>query len=166
VPFLLSDEGGLAEFHLVRSNPIARLDGVAAVLAVTGPDGYVSPDWYGMDDQVPTWNYVAVHLRGRLERMPEAAMHDLLERQSAEYEARLAPKPPWTMDKTSGAVRDRLMRAILPYRLVVEGVESTWKLSQNKPAAARLGAAEGLEEAGEGQETAALAALMRRAEPG
>jgi transcriptional regulator len=74
VPFLLSADGAFADLHLTRSNPIARTGGGAAVLAVSGPDGYVSPDWYGMPDQVPTWNYVAVHLRGTLEPLPDAAL--------------------------------------------------------------------------------------------
>jgi len=63
--------------HLVRSNPIAqclRAGERKAVLAVSGPDAYVSPDWYArMPDQVPTWNYVAVHLRGT--RRPNSAGH-------------------------------------------------------------------------------------------
>ena len=46
VPFLLGE--GEAEMHLVRSNPLARAlaaGPLPALLAVTGPDGYVSPDW-------------------------------------------------------------------------------------------------------------------------
>lgn len=114
VPFLL--EGDCADLHLVRSNPILRgLDtSCPAVISVTGPDGYISPDWYGLADQVPTWNYVAVHLRGTLERRPEAELRALLDRQSAFFEARLAPKPPWIADKMPKEVLARMMRAIAP----------------------------------------------------
>ncbi len=164
VPFLLDDAGETADLHLVRSNPIARLPEGPAVIAVAGPDGYVSPDWYGVADQVPTWNYVAVHLRGRLERLPEDALPDLLARLSAAYEARLAPKPAWTMDKMSADALARLLRAILPFRLRIERVDGTWKLGQNKPEAARLGAAARIEQGGIGQELAALAKLMARPE--
>jgi transcriptional regulator len=161
VPFLLSADAASADLHLVRSNPIARMDGVPAVIAVSGPDGYVSPDWYGMGDQVPTWNYVAVHVRGRLERLPEALMRDMLDRQSAALEARLLPKSPWTADKMSEGALDRMMRAILPFRLHVDRIDATWKLNQNKPDTARLGAAEEMAQSGIGQETGALARLMR-----
>lgn len=84
VPFLLNGAGTAADLHLVRSNPILRLLDAPrpAVIAVQGPDGYVSPDWYGMPDQVPTWNYVAVHLRGTLEPLPQDALRDLLSRGS------------------------------------------------------------------------------------
>jgi transcriptional regulator len=161
VPFLLAGDGASLDLHLVRSNPILRALPAAAVIAVSGPDAYVSPDWYGLDDQVPTWNYVAVHLRGPLERLPQGAMRDMLDRQSAALEAALAPKPPWRTDKMGADALDRLMRQIVPLRLRVEAVDGTWKLNQNKPDAARLGAAEGVGGTGPGQERAALAALMR-----
>lgn len=57
IPFLLNDDASHADLHLVRSNPIARAlkDGALPVkLAVTAPDSYISPDWYGIADQVPT----------------------------------------------------------------------------------------------------------------
>ena len=161
VPFLLSEDGGAAGLHLVRSNPIARCDGVPAVIAVSGPDGYVSPDWYGHDDQVPTWNYVAAHVRGRLERLGDHLMRDMLDRQSACYEERLLPKRPWTVGKMSSEALDRLMRSILPFRLHVERIDATWKLNQNKPEAARRGAADAMAGSAIGQETEVLARLMR-----
>ena len=163
VPFALHADGAHADLHLVRSNPIARALGTPrpAVIAVSGPDGYVSPDWYGLPDQVPTWNYVAVHLRGTLTRLGAEEMRAILDRQSADYEARLLPKTPWTADKMTPDALDRLMRQIVPLRFALEGVDGTWKLGQNKVAAARLSAATALAESGVGQEVGALAALMR-----
>ena len=148
VPFLLSEDGCLVETHLVRSTPLARSLPAEGVMAVPGPDGYISPDWYGLPDQVPTWNYVAVHLRGPVEIAPPETLRDLLDRQSALFEDRLAPKPPWSTAKMPDAVMARLMRVILPCRMRVETVEGTWKLGQNKPEAARHGAAEGLAASG------------------
>lgn len=163
VPFLLNGDGTEAHLHLVRSNPITRLDPGPAVIAVTGPDGYVSPDWYGIDDQVPTWNYVAVHLRGHLEPLPPETMRDLLDRQSAHFETMLAPKPAWTPAKMTPGVMYRMMRAILPFRLIVESVDGTWKLGQNKDAAVRRAAASRIG-TGVGQDLATLADLMRDAD--
>lgn len=168
VPFLLSQDGALAELHLVRSNPIVRaLSGPAkAILAVSGPDSYISPDWYGMEDQVPTWNYVAVHLKGTLELAPPDTMRDLLDRQSAAYESRLAPKVPWKVEKVSAPTLDRLMRMIVPCRMAVTAVDGTWKFSQNKPDAARESAAAMAETYGFGSEVRVLAAMMRGARGG
>lgn len=160
VPFLLSDDASQIDLHLVRSNPICRLTPTKAVIAVTGPDAYVSPDWYEMPDQVPTWNYVAVHIRGTLTRLPEDTMRDVLARQSAAYEGRLEDKRPWTMDKMSNGVADRMMRMILPFRMSITAIESTWKLNQNKDDTARLHAADQIHTS-MGSEKNALAALMR-----
>lgn len=163
IPFLLSEDGARAEFHLVRSNPITRclISPQPVRLAVQGAHAYVSPDWYGSADQVPTWNYVAVHLTGCAELMPQARLHDLLERQTAHFERKLAPKPEWSTAKMRKDVLERMMRQIVPAVLHVEKVEGTWKLNQNKPEDLRLRAADALERSGIGAETAALAALMR-----
>ena len=163
VPFVLSPGGDALDIHLVRSNPVVRaLSGSApALLSVTGADGYVSPDWYGIEDQVPTWNYIAVHLRGRLELLPQKTLLSQIDRLSELFEARLAPKRPWRSSKMTDEVLARMMRAIVPLRLTIESVDGTWKLSQNKPEPARLGAADGVGAGTPGQEIAALAALMR-----
>ncbi|UWQ07949.1 FMN-binding negative transcriptional regulator [Aliiroseovarius crassostreae] len=162
LPFILSDDGRYAEFHLMRSNEVARLldQPIPATLSVNGPDGYISPDWYGVDDQVPTWNYVAVHLRGHVEAMPEEGLEDLLHRQVAAFEERIEGKSAWSMEKMATEARARMMRQIRPARLQVERLESTFKLGQNKGDAARLAAADQLE-TGLGQDVQSLADLMR-----
>ncbi len=145
IPFILSADGSFADFHLARSNAVIQ-NGVpaGAVLAVAGPDAYISPDWYGMADQVPTWNYVAVHLRGTIHPLPEDMLEPHLNAISDMFEAHLAPKPIWRSAKMAQGVMPRMMRMILPYRLQITTVEGTWKLGQNKPDAARLAAAEAL----------------------
>ena len=167
VPFVLSDSGDTAHLHLVRSNPLLAAIGAPApaLLAVSGPDGYVSPDWYGLPDQVPTWNYVAVHLRGTLQRLPDDQLDSVLAALSAAFEARLAPKPAWTADKMNRVALERMMRAIVPVRLTIENVDGTWKLSQNKPDVARRAAVDAMQ-ASVGPELAALSALMRQWDDG
>lgn len=158
IPFLLSDDGSVVEFHLVRNSAMARAiaDGATVRLIVEGPEGYISPDWYGIADQVPTWNYVAVHLVGEARLTAEDGFRDLLDRLSAHFEARLLPKRPWTSDKMTEGVMERMMRGIVPCAMRVSDLQSTWKLGQNKTGDARAGAAEGLE----GQGNMELAKLM------
>ncbi len=165
VPFRLSDSGESVELHLVRSNPIVRaLTGPRpARIAVSGADSYISPDWYGLPDQVPTWNYVAVHLTGTLEKLGDDALRGVLDRQSALFEDRLRPKAPWRTDKMDPEVLERMMRMIVACRMQVTAVDGTWKLNQNKPYAARLRAADQVEAYGEGADAHILAALMRGA---
>ena len=162
IPFLLNETADMADLHLVRSNPILGLLDTAqnVVIAVQGPDGYVSPDWYDTPDQVPTWNYVAVHLRGMLTRLPDTEMPDMLDRQSAHFEELLAPKPPWHSGKMTPGVMERMMRQIVPCRMAITQINSTWKLGQNKPEAARIAASAQMAARGIGQDTPLLAALM------
>lgn len=163
VPFLLNCDATQANLHLVRSNPIARMgEGPhPAKIAVSGPDSYVSPDWYGVPDQVPTWNYIAVHLTGTLERLPQEVMRDMLDRQSEAYETQLLPKVPWTTGKMTPEVLEKMMRMIVPFRFTLTGVDGTWKLGQNKPDAVRRDAAEKMAGHGIGSEVAQIAAMMR-----
>lgn len=164
IPFLMSDDGGHVDLHLARPNPIARGALPApAVLIVSGPDGYISPDWYGIEDQVPTWNYVAVHLRGTLEPRPIDTLRDHVDALSARFEAELLPKSPWVSNKMTEGVMDRMMRMILPFRLTVTSVDGTWKLGQNKTEAARLAAAEALARRGNRHPTDSLPDLMKAA---
>lgn len=162
LPFVTHD--GALDAHIPRSNPIGRLlrDGPAtAMMIVSGPDGYVSPDWYAAEEQVPTWNYVAVHLHGQVELRPPETLRPHIEELSAQFEERLSPKKPWTLDKNSEEGTAKLMRVLLPIRMTFDRVEQTWKLNQTKSEDQRLGAAEGLEDSGFGHEVAELARLMR-----
>ena len=149
VPFLISDDGSYADLHLARSNLIARsVLPAQALLAVQGPDAYISPDWYGphemVPDQVPTWNYIAVHLRGTLAALPPETLERHVDALTAEHEERLLPKTPWTSAKMSEGAMPRMMRMILPFRLSIGSVDGTWKLGQNKPDDVRLRAADAL----------------------
>lgn len=163
VPFLLSEDAAHADLHLVRSNPMARAlrEATPARLAVTGPDSYVSPDWYGIDDQVPTWNYIAVHLTGTLSPLPQDDLPDLLDQLSEHFEAQLLPKPPWTRDKMNPEAFDRMLRMIQPFRLQIDDVQSTWKLGQNKPVEARHAAARHMASQSVGSHTGEIAAMMQ-----
>ena len=160
VPFLLGRDGASLELHLVRSNPILKEMPSEAVIAVSGPDSYISPDWYEVPDQVPTWNYVAVHLRGRIEPQPQERIRDLLDRQSAMFEGQLAPKAPWTTGKMTPEVLEKMMRMIVPCRMEITSVDGTWKLGQNKPDEVRLNAGREVAGYGIGQEVRTLAGLM------
>jgi transcriptional regulator len=85
--------------HVAAANPhAAALADGTSFLMFMGPYGYVSPNWYTAPAQaVPTWNYVAIHLHGAIERVdtPEGkrAIVDAL---SARHES--AFRNPWTSD--------------------------------------------------------------------
>lgn len=155
---LVSTGDGAVQFHLSRGNALTRhLDGMVALAVVNGPDAYISPRWYVDGEQVPTWNYVALELEGRVRRMDADGLTGFLETLSAREEARL-PGDPWTMDKVPQAKLDKLRAGIVGFEMEVLAWRPTFKLSQNKHEADR----EGVIAALEAQGAPAIAGLMRR----
>lgn len=145
-PVLL--EGRRLRFHLSRGNaltPVLAAGGATALAVVTGPDAYVSPDWYGLDDQVPTWNYLSVEMEGPIHAMDAAGTMAMLDDLSARFEAALAPKPAWTRQKMTPGRFEALLGGIVAFEMAIERFEGVWKLSQNKPARAIASAASALE---------------------
>jgi transcriptional regulator len=157
-PFVFLDEDRIG-FHLARGNGIARhLANSEALMVMNGPDAYISPDWYGLDhNQVPTWNYLALELQGAVTRMDRDALIAQVEALTAAQEARLSPKPVWTRDKMDEGVFDKMIGAIIGFEMRITAWRGTAKLGQNKPEAAREGAAAALDACGQ----SAVAHLMR-----
>ncbi len=148
-------------FHISRANRIAgSLDGARALLSCAGPDAYVSPDWYGTPDQVPTWNYLAVECEGPLRRLDEMELGQLLDDLGAVQEGRLAPKPVWTRAKMTPGRFESMLKAIVGFEMRIDAIRGTRKLGQVKTIDERRAAAAGV--AGTGN--AAMAALMIPAE--
>jgi transcriptional regulator len=135
------DSGLALDFHLSRGNALAAAiaDGFRAVAVSLAADAYISPDWYESADQVPTWNYVSVEAEGPVAALDEAGLVTLLDDLSAQEEARLAPKPPWTRAKMSPGRFEAMTPAIIGARMTVDRLEGTTKLSQNKGEADRTG---------------------------
>ena len=157
VPFVFLDEDRIG-FHVARGNGIVRgLAGGEALFVVNGPDAYVSPDWYGLDDQVPTWNYLTVELQGAVTVMDRETLVAQADALSLQNETRLSPKPVWTRDKMADGLFDKMLGAIIGFELRVTGWRGTAKLGQNKPAEARGRVADALEARGQ----RAMALLMR-----
>jgi transcriptional regulator len=169
LPFYLEYAGDgtpVALFHVARHNPLVKLaDGTTPwVLAVTGADAYVTPDWYVSADQVPTWLYQAVHLTGPVRTLSDEELTVQVDSLSAKFENRLAPKKPWTSGKMTPARFDAMRKAIVGLSLQVEDVEGSFKLDQRKSEADYAAVANGLAVMRDaGSQT--IAQLMREARP-
>lgn len=152
---------GAVTGHVATANPHADAMALGtSFLMFQGPSGYVSPNWYtNPGASVPTWNYVAIHVHGRLERLDGIGeKRAIVDELSARHEASL-PNP-WTSAKMDPALLDRMLGAIVGFRFAVERIDAKFKLSQNRSAHDRAGVIAGLE--GRGQPaSAALAACMR-----
>jgi transcriptional regulator len=146
-------------FHLSAHNPVTRRleAGASALIVFTGPDAYISPDWYGpVPNQVPTWNYLSVEAEGSAEPTDAAQFLDDV---SAHFETLLLPKPPWTRAKMAPGSFELMLRGIRAFELTPVRFEGITKLSQNKTSEAREGVIEGLSATSRGL---AIAEEMRK----
>jgi transcriptional regulator len=167
IPFLYHEDGaslGRIAFHVAKPNPLHRIfaSHPAALLICQGPDAYVSPDWYKSDDQVPTWNYITVHVAGTVRIIDQTHTRAHLDALSAHFESRLAPKKPWTMDKMTPRKIEAMLKGIVALEMDIAEITPSWKLGQQKDDRDREGAIAGLQ-ARSDEASRAIAELMERA---
>ena len=134
--------------HVARNNDQWREPALGeALVIVRGPDAYVSPSWYAAKQEhgrvVPTWDYVTVHVHGRLVVHDDAAwVESLVRRLTAKHEAHRAE--PWSVDDAPPAYVAGQLRAIVGLEVEISRLEAKYKLSQNRSAADVTGVVEGL----------------------
>lgn len=142
-PMIFHSEENLLRCHFARANRHWESIAQAPVLAIfAGPDHYISPSWYpGKQEDgkvVPTWNYVAVHVRGRGSVFQQ--IDRLVEHVSALTAANEAAREkPWAVADAPRAYIEGLARGIVGIEIAIESIEGKWKVSQNRPPADRRG---------------------------
>ena len=139
LPFLLDRDAapnGSLLGHVARQNPQwHELADQTTLCIFSGPHAYISPTWYRSDNVVPTWNYVAVHVYGRVRLVEEPpALVRLVRRLTDRFERDLPA--PWGFDEGDPYVQ-RLARQIVGFKIEIERIEGKWKLNQNHPAERR-----------------------------
>lgn len=144
LPFEIeADNGqhGVLLAHVAKANPIWReITSNDEVLVIfKGADAYVSPNWYPSKHethrQVPTWNYQAVHVYGKV-RLIEDANHlrTMLTRLTHTHEHKVQPESPWHMSDAPADYIDAMLKAIVGIEISITKIIGKSKLSQNKNA--------------------------------
>ncbi|TGY87202.1 FMN-binding negative transcriptional regulator [Marinicauda algicola] len=122
--------------HIARANPFWRVADGAEVLALfSGAHAYVSPGAYRTKAEtgraVPTWNYTAAEVRGRLAVTTDRdALYEIVDRLSAAMEA--GQVQPWDIRDAPADYIDRLLNGIVGLSMENASAEAVRKLSQNK----------------------------------
>jgi transcriptional regulator len=168
LPFEFDSAGGqhgTLRAHVARANPVwqevaGRPD---ALVIFQGPTAYISPNWYPSKHeahrQVPTYNYMVVHAHGRIVvRDDESFVRGLVARLTRKMEAGEAV--PWKMGDAPADFLSQMLGAIVGIEIEVERLTGKWKLSQNKAAADRRGAAQALDERASDAQQAVAAAML------
>lgn len=159
VPFVVEEGPGLVlAAHLGAANAqVAALDGGTALAIFSGPHAYIAPSWYQAQPAVPTWDYAAVHVHGRLERIDDD------EGALAVLRALAAGDPGgFDVDALEARYRAQMLKGIKAFRLHPARIEAQWKMSQNRSAEDRRGVIAGLR----GQGEHAVAELVAATLPG
>lgn len=133
---LLEAADGTAKLqgHVAKANPHWQLFEHAgrSLVIFAGPHSYISPRWYDHVN-VPTWNYIAVHVYGKPRIVTDPAellalMKDLVDR----YEGHIEAQSRYTVEGLPSDFLESQMKGIVGFEIAVDEVQASFKLSQNR----------------------------------
>lgn len=143
--------------HLARRNAHAGAlkTGDNALVMFQGPHAYISPRWYFEKPEVPTWDYIAAHVRGTLETIDDPEeLRAILAATAAQLEY---GEGAWTLDSAPAGRVDLLLPLIRGFRIEISSIAGAAKLSQEHPESDRMRVAE---ELGKRRDCSEIAALI------
>jgi len=132
LPFVVIkvDDKLVLRSHFAKANPQAEdvVTGKSLVI-FTEPHAYISPKNYEKEQNVPTWNYLAVHAYGNCTILDsEEQKASLLNETIKYYEADYLKQ----YDSLSDEYKQRMMKGIVAFEMVVDDLQAKKKLSQNR----------------------------------
>ena len=132
LPFILDKQSNCLYGHLAKQNGQINALENPSDLTITfqGDQAYISPNWYESDEQVPTWNYQAVIVRGNATLLDSSETLKVITALSNRHETQF--ETPWTMDKLPQKKTQALLKAITGFRIEIAEVSGISKMSQNK----------------------------------
>ncbi|REG90798.1 FMN-binding negative transcriptional regulator [Flavobacterium aquicola] len=116
--------------HISKENPQwTAFESNDQVLAVfTGAHAYISSSWYDHEN-VPTWNYSAVHIYGKIKIIEGDAVIDSLTKLVDKYEQN--SKCPVRVSELSKKTMMQT-RGIVAFEIKIEEIQAKNKMSQNR----------------------------------
>jgi transcriptional regulator len=116
--------------HFALPNEQSRDIGNQQVLVVfQGPHCYISPSWYETSMAVPTWNYVSIHIYGRLEVIEnQKIIFDSLNDMVNKYEK---PDSSYNLNEIDSRFIEGMTKGIVAFKINITKTEAKAKLSQN-----------------------------------
>ncbi|WP_059173125.1 FMN-binding negative transcriptional regulator [Bacillus sp. FJAT-27445] len=94
-----------------------------------GPHAYVSSSWYSHEN-VPTWNYQAIHMYGKVSILEKDELVEELTAMLVKYENNRENPVLW--DKLTPELLENQLKGIVGFKIKVEDIQATYKLSQNR----------------------------------
>ena len=117
--------------HIAKANPQCRSfsDSSEVLCIFNGPHAYVSSSWY-QEEEVLTWDYIAVHVYGKLEMLSEEATMAALHRLVNRYES--DSKQPLNLNDLSPKTL-RQVKGVVGFQIEITDIQAMYKLSQTRP---------------------------------
>lgn len=120
----------ILEGHISKENPqwkgFAENDQILAVFS--GPHSYISPSWYDHEN-VPTWNYIAVHVYGKIKIIEGDEVIESLKKLVDKYEQN-SQNPVRIEDLSEKTMMQS--RGIVAFEIEIEEIQAQQKMSQNR----------------------------------
>ena len=160
LPLILNKDEGVLYGHFARPNGQWKDAENQQVLVVfQGPHCYISPSWYETTNAVPTWNYVAIHLYGKMEILEDdKVVFDSLNDLVNKYES---PDSSYNLNEVEPSFIEGLSKGIVAFKIKITKMEAKAKLSQNHPVERQELVIEQLERTSN-QDNRQIASLMRK----
>ena len=117
--------------HLAKANRQCRLfQSQPEVLAIflSPIQHYISSSWYNHPN-VPTWNYMSVHIYGRLRIVEGERLRKSLEKMT-HYHERISSHP--LTEEVLRSEIEKQIGGIVGFEIDIEKVEAAYKMSQNR----------------------------------
>ena len=137
IPFLVDERDGklILTGHIQKQTDhhLALVHNPSALVIFAGSHAYISASWYTNPQVASTWNYITVQAKGNVAFVGEEALVEILKRTTAYFENN--PASPALVEKMPGEYVAKLSKAIVGFEIVVQELQHTFKLSQNRDAA-------------------------------
>jgi transcriptional regulator len=151
IPLLLEEDEKGNQYlfgHISKANEQWKtLNSDQEVLAIfSGPNTYISSSWYNHEN-VPTWNYTAVHIYGKTTLLSDQELYFQLDKLMQKYEAKLSN--PKELTKMPTDLIQNEMKGIVGFRIDITEFQAVEKLSQNRDEANHRSIVEELEKSSE-----------------
>ena len=116
--------------HISKENPQWNgfIDNDQVLAVFSGPHSYISSSWYDHEN-VPTWNYIAVHVYGKIKIIEGEAVIESLKKLVDKYEQK--SENPVRIEDLSQKIMLQ-SRGIVAFEIEITEIQATRKMSQNR----------------------------------
>lgn len=131
IPLELSEDETKLRGHIARANPQWKnfQNNSEVMIIFPGPHAYVSSSWYDHEN-VPTWNYIAVHVYGKIKIIEGDELYSALKQLVDKYEK--ASEYPVSVEKMSPQYVRQSIKGLVGFEIEITSIEAAYKLSQNR----------------------------------